>query len=42
MKQIERHVCFGAYKIDKQLFYINGRLILDFLNIMKSGKKPST
>ena len=28
--------------MDKQLFYINGRLILDFLNIIKSGKKPSS
>lgn len=37
---MERYVCQGPYKIDKDIFYINGRHIIDFLVILKAGKKP--
>lgn len=37
---MERHVCQGPYKVDKSLFYINGRHVFDYLAIMRNGKKP--
>lgn len=35
-------MCQGPYKVDKSLFYINGRHIFDYLAIMKTGKKPQS